>query len=62
MAEIGLTIKAFQILNQRKKLAASALPGGKLSAKPILDVGIAMIVVSLVALFTSVECHILPQS
>ncbi|KAH9824323.1 hypothetical protein DFH28DRAFT_1118149 [Melampsora americana] len=37
VTEIGLAIKAFQILNQRKKLVTSQLPGGKLSAEPILQ-------------------------
>ncbi|EGG04246.1 uncharacterized protein MELLADRAFT_108540 [Melampsora larici-populina 98AG31] len=54
VAEIGLTIKAFSILNERKKLVSSKLPGGKLFAKPILSVGIALIVVSLVALVASI--------
>lgn len=53
MAEIGLTVKAFQILSSRKKLVASKLPGGKLFAEPIIDIGVAMIAVSLVALTAS---------
>lgn len=52
--EIGLVISAFQLLNQHKAQVASTLPHGILHADPVLDVGIAITVVSAVAIIPSI--------
>ncbi|KAH9822284.1 hypothetical protein DFH28DRAFT_948220 [Melampsora americana] len=52
--EIGLTLAAFRLLNQHKTQVAAQLPHGILHADPVLGVGVAIIIVSAVAIFPSI--------
>ncbi|EGG00191.1 uncharacterized protein MELLADRAFT_118125 [Melampsora larici-populina 98AG31] len=54
VTEIALTIAAFQLLNRLKTRVATQLPHGILHADPILDTGIAIIVVSILAILPSI--------
>lgn len=55
VTEIGLTLKAFNILRKRTHFVETMLPGGHLHAKPILYTSIVMIIVSVLALVPSVQ-------